>query len=212
MPQLEPPSMPDVRTPVGALSALLAGNQRFATGSSEHPHQDIRRREALVAGQQPFAVVFSCGDSRIAPEIVFDRGLGDMFTVRVGGHVIDEATLASVEFGVIVAGAPLVVVLGHESCGALQASHAAIELGQRQPEQLRPLVEGTAETFARARDAGITKIDDIAVLHVERTVERLTEGTAIGAAVAAGRCAVVGMLYRLSDGKVTVTTPPPVEI
>lgn len=200
----------DVRTPAGALHQLLAGNRRFTTDTCEHPHQDARRRSALTEGQQPFAVVFGCSDSRLPAEIVFDRGLGDLFTVRTAGPVLGAETLASLEYGVMVLGAPLVVVLGHESCGAIRAGHAALNAGEETPPELRTLVDGVAGGFARARELGVTDLDDIDRLHIQGTVDRLAGAdTAIGAAVAAGRCAVVGMSYRLADGAVAVTTPQP---
>src|SRR5258705_14009494 len=121
-------------TPADALNELLAGNQRFVTGTRIHPHQDAEHRASLAFEQQPFAVVFGCSDSRLAAEIIFDRGLGDLFVVRTAGHIIGPEVLASIEYGVTILGAPLVVVLGHDSCGAVQATHAALT-GQYQPTE-----------------------------------------------------------------------------
>src|SRR5215831_3419732 len=94
-------------TPDDALLELLAGNERFVTGARVHPHQDAERRAALAVGQRPFAVVFGCSDSRLAAEIIFDRGLGDLFVVRTAGHIIGAEVQASIEYGVTVLGAPL---------------------------------------------------------------------------------------------------------
>src|SRR5262247_2312937 len=109
-----------------ALAELRAGNDRFVTGTRVHPNQDAEHRAALANAQRPFAVVFGCSDSRLAAEIIFDRGLGDLFVVRTAGHIIGPEVLASIEYGVTILGATLVVVLGHDSCGAIQATHDAI--------------------------------------------------------------------------------------
>jgi carbonic anhydrase len=102
-------------SPADALRELIAGNERFVAGVRVHPHQDAERRADLVHGQRPFAVVFGCSDSRLAAEIIFDRGLGDLFVVRTAGHIVGAEVLASIEYGVLVLGAPLLVVLGHDS-------------------------------------------------------------------------------------------------
>ena len=108
-------------TPTEAWTKLREGNLRFVEGRREHPNQDVDRREAVAQAQSPFAVVFGCSDSRVAAEIIFDRGLGDLFVVRTAGHVVDAGVLGSIEFGVDVLHAPLVVVLGHDRCGAVRA-------------------------------------------------------------------------------------------
>ncbi|MFI1769676.1 carbonic anhydrase, partial [Streptomyces sp. NPDC020800] len=112
--------MTEIKTPTprDAFDLLLAGNQRFVTGTPEHPNQDSTRRAEIAPSQQPFAVLFGCSDSRLAAEIIFDRGLGDLFVVRTAGHVMGPEVLGSIEYGVDVLGCPLVVVLGHDSCGA----------------------------------------------------------------------------------------------
>src|SRR4051812_45611450 len=117
-------------TPDEALEYLLDGNRRFVAGQADHPNQDAARREAGANVQQPFAVVFGCSDSRLAAEIIFDRGLGDLFVVRTAGHVAGTGGFGSVGFGVSVLKAPLVVVLGHDSCGAVAAACSALENGQ----------------------------------------------------------------------------------
>src|SRR6476646_730489 len=108
-------------TPREAFELLLAGNERFVSGMPEHPNQDAARRAETAPGQRPFAVVFGCSDSRLAAEIIFDRGLGDLFVVRTAGHIIGPEVLASVEYGVTVLGVPRLVVVGHDSCGAIAA-------------------------------------------------------------------------------------------
>src|SRR4051812_33272299 len=116
-------------TPRDAFELLMAGNQRFVSGTPQHPNQDAIRRTEIAPSQQPFAVLFGCSDSRLAAEIIFDRGLGDLFVVRTAGHVAGAEVLGSVEYGVSVLDAPLVVVLGHDSCGAIAAARAAADGG-----------------------------------------------------------------------------------
>ena len=105
-----------------ALDELIAGNHRFVSGASTHPAQDAARRAALVAGQAPHAIIFSCSDSRVPPELVFDSGLGEIFVVRVAGNVLGIASIASIEYAVEHLGCPLIVVMGHESCGAIKTA------------------------------------------------------------------------------------------
>ena len=197
-------------TPTDAMTELLAGNQRFVTGTRIHPHQDAEHRTAVANVQRPFAVVFGCSDSRLAAEIIFDRGLGDLFVVRTAGHVIGDEVLASIEYGVIVLGAPLVVVLGHDSCGAIAAADDAMTEGRPPGENLRAIIDRVTPSIEQAHGARIVDRDGIAEVHIQRTVDVVGgPGTATAAAVAAGRCAVVGMFYRLSDGKVSVTSSGP---
>jgi carbonic anhydrase len=100
----------------------VVGNDRFAGGKSQHPHQDPKRQEELASSQQPFAVVLSCVDSRVAPEIIFDQGLGDLLTVRTAGEALDDAVIGSIEYGVAHLRIPLIVILGHTNCGAVKAA------------------------------------------------------------------------------------------
>jgi carbonic anhydrase len=197
-------------TPQAALAELLAGNQRFVSGSRVHPHQDAERRAALTDSQLPFAVVFGCSDSRLAAEIIFDRGLGDLFVVRTAGHVIGAEVLASIEYGVQILAAPLVVVLGHDSCGAIRAATDAMANGSQPDPGLRALIDRVTPSLRYAHAKQITDPDGVLRTHVRLTVDAiLQQGTGLTDAVAARRCAVVGMTYRLADGLVTVTTGSP---
>jgi carbonic anhydrase len=130
-------------TPREASEMLLAGNQRFVSGAPEHPNQDAVRRAETALAQRPFAVLFGCSDSRLAAEIIFDRGLGDLFVVRTAGHVTGPEVLGSIEYGVSVLGCPLVVVLGHDSCGAVAATRATVE------DWPRPATCGTSSSGSR---------------------------------------------------------------
>ncbi|MDQ1710235.1 MAG: carbonic anhydrase [Frankiaceae bacterium] len=192
-------------TPAAALAELLAGNARFVAGTRIHPHQDAEHRAVLVDVQKPFAVVFGCSDSRLAAEIIFDRGLGDLFVVRTAGHVIGPEVIASIEYGVTVLGAALVVVLGHDSCGAIAAAQAALTGDRPADGHLDAIIDRVMPSIERARELHITDPEAIGDLHVQCTVDEIaSQGRAIAAAVAAGRCAVVGISYRLADSRVSV--------
>ncbi|MFD5522014.1 carbonic anhydrase [Streptomyces sp. NPDC127066] len=195
--------MTEIQTPAprDAFDLLMAGNQRFVSGTPEHPNQDATRRAEIAPSQQPFAVLFGCSDSRLAAEIIFDRGLGDLFVVRTAGHVAGTEVLGSIEFGVSVLKAPLVVVLGHDSCGAVAAACSALENGQTPGGFVRDVVERVTPSVLAARAAGRDTAEEILAEHIEHTVDLLLERSRVLAdAVAAGRLAVVGLSYRLSDG------------
>jgi carbonic anhydrase len=188
-------------TPREAFELLLAGNQRFVAGAPEHPNQDAARRTQTAPSQQPFAVLFGCSDSRLAAEIVFDRGLGDLFVVRTAGHVVGPEVLGSIEYGVDLLNCPLVVVLGHDSCGAVGAACAALDEGLAPAGYIRDVVERVTPHVLAARTAGRVEPDEILAEHVSRTVDMLLDRSRILAdSVAAGRTAVVGLCYRLTDG------------
>lgn len=196
-------------TPAQAWAALRTGNERFVAGAMEHPSQDAARRDQLTAAQHPFAVVFGCSDSRVAAEIVFDQGLGDVFVVRTAGHVLDTTVIGSIEYGVTVAGASLVVVLGHDSCGAVGAATAALAHAQIPPGFVRAVVDRVIPSIVGLVSEGtdLSTLDP-AVLgteHVRHTVQML-QGYSVSLAerVAAGSCAIIGVEYALDDGRVRV--------
>ena len=189
-------------TPTQAWSELERGNARFVSGRHEHPNQDVERRHSLAEGQKPFALVFGCGDSRVAAEIIFDQGLGDLFVVRTAGHVVDSSVLGSIEFGVGVLDIPLVVVLGHDSCGAVAATMSAVEHGVLPGGYIRDIVERVAPSVLIAHRKGKTDPDAVGAEHVRQTIRLLVErSTMVGERVADGRLAVVGATYALDEGR-----------
>lgn len=119
-------------TPADAWSRLRSGNDRFMADAPDHPDQSAARRSELRGAQYPHTVIFGCSDSRVAAEIIFDQGLGDMFVVRTAGHVVDTTVIGSIEYGVDLLGSPLVVVLGHDSCGAVAAAANTLATGEQQ--------------------------------------------------------------------------------
>ncbi|MEO6712231.1 MAG: carbonic anhydrase [Mycobacteriales bacterium] len=197
-------------TPESALAELLAGNQRFVDGTRIHPNQDAEHRATIAVAQQPFAVVFGCSDSRLAAEMIFDRGLGDLFVVRTAGHIVGAEVIASIEYGVTVLGAPLVVVLGHDSCGAILATQAALAGDRPADGHLDAIIDRVTPSLDVARERQVTDQDEIGDVHVQCTVGALAvHARALSAAVASGKCALVGMSYRLADSRITVLNDVP---
>ncbi len=198
-------------TPAQAWAALVAGNARFVAGQMMHPSQDAERRADLSADQAPFAVVFGCSDSRVAAEIVFDQGLGDLFVVRTAGHTLDSAALGSIEYGVEVLGAPLVVVLGHDRCGAVGAAARALIEGEPPHSLVRAVVDRVLPSIvgltALGRPLSSFDVEDLAHEHVRATARMLSDySPALAQRIAAGTCAVVGTEYALVAGSVSLTT------
>ncbi|MEE2058745.1 carbonic anhydrase [Rhodococcus artemisiae] len=189
--------------PISAWKALTEGNQRFVSDTPLHPSQGIDRRAELVNGQHPTAVLFGCGDSRVAAEIIFDQGLGDMFVVRTAGHVIDSSVLGSIEYAVEILNVPLIVVLGHDSCGAVGATLDALDGGEVPSGFIRSIVERVAPSILLGRREGLSTVDELEARHVVETGKVLTERSQIIAErIADGRCAVAGVTYKLDDGHV----------
>lgn len=189
--------------PISAWKALREGNDRFVSGTLQHPGQGATDRAKLVSGQQPTAILFGCGDSRVAAEIIFDQGLGDMFVVRTAGHVIDSSVLGSIEYGVEILNVPLIVVLGHDSCGAVAATINALDGGDVPGGFIRDLVEKVTPSILIGRREGLTSVDEFEARHVVETSRLLMQRSmTISQRVATGECAIACVTYKLQDGRV----------
>ncbi|MFF8262994.1 carbonic anhydrase [Streptomyces virginiae] len=188
-------------TPGTALRELVAGNGRWRTYHERHPDQTRTVRRTLVAGQHPFAVVLGCVDSRVPPELVFDQGLGDLLTVRSAGEVLDEAVLGSIAYGVLELRIPLIVILGHQSCGAVAAAVRAAEGGPPLPGHMQYLVDQIRPAIDRGL-RGAARIDAAITANVRLVRERLAAEPEMAARVAAGALAVVGARYELTSQRV----------
>jgi carbonic anhydrase len=194
-------AMPNT-SPVSAWKALKEGNERFVAGRPQHPSQSVAHRASLADGQTPTVALFGCGDSRVAAELIFDQGLGDMFVVRTAGQAIDSAVLGSIEFAVTVLNVPLIVVLGHDSCGAVKAALSALDEGVIPGGFVRDVVERVAPSILMGRRDGLSRVDEFEERHVRETVAQLLErSTAIAERVAARTLAVAGLTYHLADGR-----------
>jgi carbonic anhydrase len=194
-----------VRTPSQVWREMVRGNERFVAGEPLHPRQDIEHREKLAEAQAPHAALFGCSDSRLAAEIIFDKGLGDLFVVRNAGQVISDSVVGSLEYAVAVLDVPLILVLGHDECGAVRAAiDQAAPDAPPLPPHIRNLIAPIAPAVARAsRLDGVPDALDVGREHLRDTVAELLERSElISDAVAAGTLAVVGANYRLSEGRV----------
>jgi carbonic anhydrase len=192
-------------SPITAWNALKEGNERFLAGETEHPSQRIDHRRGLAAAQHPTAVVLGCSDSRVAAEIIFDQGLGDMFVIRTAGQVIDAAVLGSVEFAVTELNVPLVVVLGHDSCGAVRATLAMLDDGASPTGYVLDIVERVVPSIVSGRGLGLTTADDLGGHHVNETIKHLRNRSApVAERIAHGRLAIVGVTYHLSNGRIVL--------
>jgi carbonic anhydrase len=192
------------KTPQQAWDAMLAGNQRFVTGTLAHPRQDIDHREVLAAAQLPFAALFGCSDSRLSAEIIFDVGLGDLFVVRNAGQVIAKSILGSLEYAVEVLQVPLIIVLGHDDCGAIKATIDSVA-GKLLPqgEFIQHIVENIEPTVRAAKANGVQDIDEITALHVHDTINDLvSRSKVVREALESGKLAVVGANYKLVLGDI----------
>ena len=200
-------------TPQQAWETFIAGNERFITGVSSHPNQDVERRSELVNSQSPDVALFGCSDSRLAAEIIFDCGLGDLFIARNMGHVVAESITASMEYAVQYLGSALIVVLAHDSCGAVAA---AIEQSGRTPSEVTEPVSNTLAPILPAvqhywlqehRETPYVesaKVEPNAIgrIHLQTTVTQLlSESQTIRDAVERGEVAIVGCQYRLMEGR-----------
>ncbi|WP_346768374.1 carbonic anhydrase [Streptomyces sp. R301] len=185
-------------TPGAALRELNAGNRRWRTFHEKHPHETRAVRTEVVSGQHPFAVVLGCVDSRVPPELIFDQGLGDLLAVRSAGEVLDEAVLGSVAYGVLDLGIPLVVVLGHQSCGAVSAAVHADESGEALPAHIQYIAEQIKPAIDRSLP-GSARVDAAVTTQVRLVRSRLATEPDLAARIAAGRLAVVGARYELTN-------------
>lgn len=204
--------MPHPLTPAQAWSELVAGNQRFVEGQMIHPSQGIEDRHGLRTEQHPFAVIFGCSDSRVASELIFDRGLGDLFVVRTAGHVVDTTVLGSIEYGVDLLSTPLVIVLGHAGCGAVAGAAEALRSGDMPRGFVRAVIDRVIPSIVHIPDPAEDSDDahplsltpeQLGREHVRHTVRMLMSYSAgLAEAVDEGRCAVVGLQYDLADGQI----------
>ncbi|GAA4431850.1 hypothetical protein GCM10023148_37130 [Actinokineospora soli] len=184
---------------------LAAGNERFVSGRQKHPHESLRWREKLVEGQKPFAAVLGCGDSRVPPELVFDEGLGDLFTVRAAGEVLDGSVVGSLEYAVEHLHVPLVVILGHESCGAVKAAIDLVNGTGHFTGDVSLLVRAI-EPAVRATPADPDKARFLAACVAEqtrRTATLLVERSTIIREALQHGVKVVPASYELRTGRVT---------
>lgn len=214
-------------TASGVWSRMLAGNRRFTEDKLEHPNRSVEAREATIDTHEPDAAVLSCSDARVSPDIIFDAGIGDLFTVRTAGQVIDDAVIASLEYAVDVLGVRLLVVLGHQNCGAikqacreyeallheltadaedsLMAADSVADIDERICDSDSIMMRTVGFSIWQAHESELESAEDFERVHIARTIEQLVERSeVIQRALAEDRLMITGARYQLDSGKVEV--------
>lgn len=189
---------PKVSSPAEGYQRLVEGNRRYVKGDLLHPKRDQERRVQTAAGQKPFGTIMGCSDSRVPPEILFDQGVGDLFVVRVAGNVVGPIELASIEYSVDYLGSKILLVLGHENCGAVDA----VQQGMTKD------IEPVAELIAPALKPNMS-LEEAIKANVKNVVAKLRKNPALAELIEKKEFAVVGGYYDLETGKVVMLTPPP---
>ncbi|MFN2460636.1 MAG: carbonic anhydrase [Candidatus Velthaea sp.] len=187
---------------------LEAGNARFVAGTLRRQDRIAERRRALTGGQAPFASVLACSDSRVVPEMIFDRHIGDLFVARIAGNVVTDAVLGTFEFGHSVLGIELIVVLGHEGCGAIAATYDALINGTTLPPHLDEIERCIRPNIAHVVAAGGDK-DEASVANAHAQTAQLMRSLVLRGAAAAGDVTIVPAEYRLGSGRVVFLEQPP---
>ena len=186
-------------TPEQALQLLVDGNARFVAGHPERPNQSVARRVEVASGQAPFAVIVTCSDSRVSPELYFDQGLGDLFVVRDAGHTLNDHVIGSIEYAVEHLHASLVIVVGHEKCGAVAAAVA----GGKAPGRIGTIVEAIRPAVHETRNQAGDKVDNAIRGNARRVAKSLaTTGPILSHAVQSGGIKVFAARYDLASGRV----------
>jgi len=207
VPATSQPALPP-ETPVSngeeAIKRLMEGNQRYAANASIAINESTNRRNEVAKGQQPFATIFSCVDSRVPPELIFDRGLGDLFVIRTAGHVIDSAVLGSLEFGVAELHIPLLMVMGHEKCGAVKATVEAFKANATAEADIQALVDGIRPAVEQVKDQTGDMLDNAIKANIGLTVSKLKGSPILKEAIEQGKLTIVGAQYDLDTGAVTL--------
>jgi carbonic anhydrase len=181
-----------------ALKKLIAGNERYVQGKSQHPDESLARRKELTTGQHPFAVILGCADSRVSPELLFDEGLGDLFDIRVAGNIVDDAVLGSIEYAVEHLDTKLIVVLGHEKCGAVTA---AVD-GGKAPGHLRALTAAIRPAVDAAAKQPGDKIHNCVIANARHVARQIRESEPVLKEYVNGKgVKVVAADYELDTGK-----------
>ena len=185
-------------TPDKVLEALMEGNKRFVENKRKNPNQDFVRVTELTEGQNPLACILGCADSRVSVEIIFDRGLGDLFVVRDAGNIATPEEIGSLEYGTLLLGSKVLMVLGHERCGAVQATLASKPL----PGQIGSIVEAIKPAVERAEQKPGDRVQNVVKENILLQIERLYTSEVISQLVQEGKLKVVGACYDLDTGSV----------
>jgi len=186
-------------SPNDALQKLMAGNQRFVRHQPQYPDQSEARVREVAQAQHPFTTVLSCADSRVPAEIIFDQGIGDIFDVRIAGNIVTPEALGSIEYAVALLGTPLLMVLGHERCGAVTA---AVQ-NQPLPGEISTFVQAILPAVERVKDQPGDAVDNAVAANVQYQIEQLQRSPLLRERLRSGKLKIVGGRYDLDTGTVT---------
>jgi len=193
-----------------ALKALMEGNKRFVDSTKKGPGRSTKRRKEVAAGQNPFVAILACADSRVAPEILFDQGIGDLFVVRVAGNIVNPTNYGiqgSLEFGVLALGAPLIMVLGHSECGAVAGAIEALQNGTQFPGSINNIVQTIEPAVEKAKGEKGDLLHNSIISNVQMGVDKLNNSDpVISGLVKKGKVKVVGANYDLKTGEVKLVS------
>jgi carbonic anhydrase len=196
---------PVIRGADQALAELLDGNRRFVTAKRTYPDQSIQVRRELSTAQKPFAVVLTCSDSRVPPEVVFDQGLGDLFVVRLAGNIVDQAVRGSIEYAVEEFGTPLIMVLGHQSCGAVAATLKALQPPFAKPAgEVGTLVAAIAPAVEAAKGRPGDLLDNAVRANAIQSADQIRTTSELTTSLDSGAVKLVVGYYSLQDGTVSI--------
>ncbi|MFI6116341.1 carbonic anhydrase [Kitasatospora sp. NPDC051164] len=197
-------------TPAAAFTRLMDGNKRWVSGDLHHPDRDPNRRQFVAQEQEPFGAILSCIDSRVPPELLFDTGLGDLYVMRTGGEAVGPVVTGSVEYGPMTSATPLVVVLGHQRCGAVKAAYESLRDNKPLPGNLQAIVKALQPAYEQAaREGGADPVETMARAQVTLTAADLRSNQDLAPLVEKGSLAVVGAYYSLDTGEVEVLSGTP---
>lgn len=198
-------SRPDITDPATALAKLKTGNQRFVDEKMVHPDQNPEARQRLSGSQKPYAVLLSCSDSRLPPEVIFDQGLGDLFVVRVAGNVVDTQAMGSIEYAVEHLETPLIMVLGHQNCGAVSATLEALRPPHTPPHgDIASLVDAITPAVGVATGRPGDLLDNSIRANAEQSRDRIMRSPELTKFLDSGALKVVAGYYSLDTGTVTL--------
>lgn len=196
------PSTDPLVDPDAALRELLAGNKRFTEHRLRHPHQSQRRLEEVAQAQHPFATILSCADSRVAAEIIFDQGIGDLFDVRIAGNIATPEVTGSLEYAVALLGTPVLMVLGHERCGAV----TAVVKQEALPGEIGSFAKAIVPAFDRVKDQPGDAVNNTVNANIQYQIEQLQKSSLLTERVQSGRLKIIGGRYDLDTGEVVILT------
>jgi carbonic anhydrase len=192
----------DDMTPEQAVKSLMEGNQRFVNGKRENPHQNMARLAEIAKAQKPFAAILSCADSRVPSEIIFDQGFGDLFVCRIAGNVATTEEIGSLEFGTLVLGAKVIMVMGHERCGAVDATIK----GAQVPGQIASLLDAIKPSLKKSETQTGDRLENAIKANVLYQVERVKTSPVISQLIDEGKVKIVGGYYDLDTGTVSMVS------